>query len=151
MTRIHTLVLFSASLCALAFTGCGSSSAPPPPAFIAQANAICRRQLTQLDRLRRPRTPAQAVDYLPPALVILHHETRMLAAVDDAPPPDRDKLTAALADTRRLADMLERLLGELRDGVVEFATLANVQTQSAALRTSLDARFHEAGLTDCNE
>lgn len=151
MTRTRQLVLFSVCAGAL-LAGCGGSARThaPTPAYIAQANAICHRQLAQLNQLARPTTTAQAVAFLPSALAILHHESRMLTAVD-APPGERDRFTTAVAGTRQLADLLERLLGELRGGTVEFAVLTSVQTQSAALRARFDARFREAGMVGCDQ
>jgi hypothetical protein len=150
MKRTRQFVLFSA-LCVSALAGCGSSSQRSAPApYIAQANAICRSQLARLRHLEQPTTPAQAIDYLPPALAIMRSETRMLGALDP-PAGARAKLAAAVAGTRQLSAVLQQFLGRLQHGLVEFAVLASVQMRSARIRAAIDTRFHEAGLTACNE
>jgi hypothetical protein len=150
MTRAPGIALLAA-ICGGLLAGCGGSSAPPPPpAYVAEAKVICHTQLAKLNRMQRPSTPGQAVDYLPPALAIMHRETGMLAALDP-PPADRAKFAAALADTRQLTAVLERLLRDLHSGMVEFPALAAAQTDAVSLRAQLDRRFHEAGVTACNE
>lgn len=140
--------------------GCGATTpavptSPTSPAsrgasYLAAGSAICAEQVAQLNRLPRPSTPEQTVAFLPPALAIMRHEVARLGALD---PPGSGgvELAAALTSTRHLTTLLARLLHELRHGMVEFAALAKVQTQTAAMRAQVDARFRQAGLPRCAE
>lgn len=133
---------------------CGSSapsssrSAPPPPTYVAAANAICARELAQLDMLTRPTTAEQAVSYLPHAISIIHVETEQLAALDP-PASGRAQFAAALASDRQLAALLSGFLQTLKTGLVELGTFARVQARSNALRADIARQFRQAGLVGC--
>jgi hypothetical protein len=136
--------------------GCGGSASPPAPArptsssaqYLAAANAVCARQLAQLNKLAQPTTPEQAVSYLPHALVIMHRETSGLAAL--APPvSERAQVEAGVASTRQLTVLLQRFLHELKGGLVELSTFGRVQTQTGALTAAINAHFRQAGLVAC--
>jgi hypothetical protein len=137
-----------APLCAGALlAACGSSSSPPP-AYVARANQICATQEAVLARLPRPTTPEQAVTYLPHLLAVLHAERTQLSALDPGA-AGRSELDASLGDVSRLSALLSGFLHHLKTGLVELTTFSQVQAQSDALRTQLDAHFRRAGLARC--
>ncbi len=120
------------------------------PAYIAAANAICVRQLAQLNGLTRPHTPEQAIGYLPHAVAILHSESDSLAALHvPAGGAGGAELDAALASTRELASTLARFLGRLRSGMIDLSDFGTVQSRGIALHEQLDRQFRLAGLTRC--
>jgi hypothetical protein len=90
------------------------------------------------------------VSYLPKALMIMQRETNGLAALDP-PASERAQVAAGLASARQLAALLRRFLHELRGGLVELSTFAQVQTQTGTYRADLDAHFRQAGLARCAE
>lgn len=139
--------------------GCGTTSsrtaAPQAsssrePRYLAAGNAICQEQLAQLNRLQQPTTPAQTVSYLPRALVIIKREAARLGALHTSN-SGAGELAAALASTQRLTVLLTRFLDELRHGMVEFAALTAVQSQSMTVRAQIDSHFRQAGLPRCAE
>jgi len=151
--------LLTGLACGLLLAGCAGAKAPAPrarsaaspaPTYAATGNAICAEQLAALNRLPQPATAEQTIAYLPPALTIMRRETTRLAALD-RPGAGTAKLDAALTSTRALSTLLQRLLHELKHGMVELAALATVQTKSTAMRAQIDARFREAGLPRCAE
>jgi hypothetical protein len=115
---------------------------------VAAANAVCARQLAQLNRLAQPTTPEQAVSYLPQALTIMHRETGGLAALDP-PASERAQVAAGVASARQLAALLQHFLHELKGGLVELSTFGRVQTQTGVLTAAIDAHFRQAGLVAC--
>src|ERR1700693_955825 len=127
--------------------GCGSS-ASARPAYVAAANAICTVQLAQLNKLSQPTTAGQAIVYISRAIAIMRRETDQLATLDSVG-PKRAEFAAALASTRRLADVLGSFLHQLRSGVVELVAYTQVQTDSRALTAEINAHFRQAGLTRC--
>jgi hypothetical protein len=160
----RTLVIALLGVACLPFAGCGGS-APSSPAgsasssspvvsasesarYMAAANAVCTKQLAQLNRLAQPTTPEQAVAYLPQALVIMHREMSGLAALEP-PPSERAQVAAGEASVMRLAALLQRFLHELKGGLVELSTFGQVQTQTGALTAAVDAHFRQAGLVRC--
>ncbi len=155
MRHRHVIVLLT-FLCG-ALGGCGGSGTRPAtqaaasvPAYIAAANAICTRQLAQLNGLARPHTPEQAIDYLPHAVAILHSESDSLAALHvPAGGAGVVHLNAALTSTRELAGTLARFLGRLRSGMIDLTDFGTVQSKGIALHEQLDRQFHLAGLTRC--
>ena len=152
MGRTHGIALLTAA--SLLLAACGSSSpsthgaASPHPEFVPAADAICARELAKINGLPRPTTPQQAVSYLPQALRIMQRETGELAALEP-PASQRAQLDASIERTRQLAALLRGFLHELRSGVVEISTFAQVQSQSGALQADINARFRQAGLTAC--
>jgi hypothetical protein len=120
------------------------------PAYIAAGNAICARQLAQLNGLARPHTPEQALGYLPRAVAIMHSESDSLAALHaPAGGAGVDQLDAALASTRELAGTLARFLARLRSGMIDLTDFGTVQSRGIALHEQLDRQFRLAGLTRC--
>src|SRR5271166_2389301 len=98
----------------LFIAGC-AGSASPPPAYVAAADAICSAQLAQLNRLRAPTTPEQAISYLPQAVAIIGRERSGLAALDP-PAALRAEVDAGLAGQGQLATLLRHISEELRSG-----------------------------------
>ncbi len=146
---IATLTAGCAALCAcplLAGCGAGSSSAGAP-AYVARGDQICATQLAALARLPKPTTPEQAVSYLPHALAALHAESGRLRTL--AAGAGEGELRAAVADVDRLAALLSGFLHHLNTGIVELTTFGQVQAQSSALRSQIDAHFRRAGLKRC--
>jgi hypothetical protein len=127
--------------------GCGSSTTAPP-AYVTAADAICTVQLAQLNKLSKPTTATGAIAYLPRAIAIMRHETAQLSTLDPAA-SKRAQFAAALDSTRRLASALSRFLGQLRTGVVELNTYAQVQAEAGALAAETNAHFRGAGLPRC--
>ena len=82
------------------------------------------------------------------AVGVLRRETDQLATLDSVG-PKRAEFAAALASTRRLADVLGSFLHQLRSGVVELVAYTQVQTDSRALTAEINAHFRQAGLTRC--
>ncbi len=119
------------------------------PAYIAAGNAICARQLAQLNGLARPHTPEQALGYLPRAVAIMHSESDSLAALHPPAGNAGAQLDAALASTRELAGTLARFLGRLRSGMIDLSDFGTVQSRGIALHEQLDRQFRLAGLTRC--
>ncbi|HXN39688.1 MAG TPA: hypothetical protein VN892_16765 [Solirubrobacteraceae bacterium] len=140
-----------------ALAGCGTSGTHPAtqasasvPAYIAAGNAICARQLAQLNGLARPQTPEQAIGYLPRAVAIMHSESADLAALHvPAGGAGAAQLDAALASTRELAGTLARFLGQLRSGMIDLTDFGTVQSRGIALHEQLDRQFRLAGLPRC--
>jgi hypothetical protein len=147
MSRRHMIALLVVACGVLA--GCGGATSKAPR-YVAAANAICSAELRQLRALGQPSTPDQAISYLPKALTIISSETRRLATLNP-PASNRPELTSALASERQLAAVLGRFLHALRSGTVELSTFSQVQTQSATLKSSLDAHFRQAGLALCTQ
>jgi hypothetical protein len=139
------LTLFATVCCAL-LAGCGAGASHPP--YIAEGDAVCTAQLARLHGLTQPRSPEQAIAYLPQALSIMHGEAGQLAALDP-PAPSGAHLDAALTETRELSSLLAGFLHELKTGVVELSTFAVVQSKANALRAQIDKHFRAAGLTAC--
>lgn len=152
MARTRAITLLTAA--GLLLTGCGSShpSSPDPtspsPAFAAAADAVCSRQLAQLNTLTRPTTAEAAVSYLPHALSVMRAELRQLSALHP-PASERVAFAGALAGEQRLTALLGRFLHELRSAIVELGSFARAQAQSDALRADIDAHFRQAGLAHC--
>lgn len=157
------LVIALLGLGCLPFAGCGGSASSSSPAgsasspvvpasasarYLAAGNAVCTKQLTQLNKLAQPTSAEQAVSYLPRALVIMQRETSGLTALDP-PAPERAQVAAGLASAQQLAALLRRFLHELRGGLVEISTFGRVQAQTGALRADVNAHFRLAGLTRC--
>lgn len=136
------------ALPAALLAGCGGS-ASPPPAYIAAGNAICARQVAAVNRVPEPSTPEGALTYLPRVLPIMRREYTQLAALE-MPAPARAHLHAALASARQLSTLLDGFLTQLRHGIVELASFAQVSSQSKALGAELAAQFHRAGLSACS-
>jgi hypothetical protein len=133
--------------------GCGgsthaSTARAPDARYVAEGNAICAKQLARLSKAPRPTTPEQTIAYLPTAITTMHAEVSALRTLDP-PGAAHAELAAALTGTSQLADMLARLLGELRHGTVEFTQLGSVEHRSTTMRALLDARFRQVGLTSC--
>jgi hypothetical protein len=128
----------------------GASSASSSPAYVAAADTICSRQLSQLNKLPRPTTPEGALTYLPRALPIMQREVTALTAVK-APASEQAQFAAGLATARQLSTLLGSLLHKLHSGIVEVSSLTELQAQTEALRAVLDAHFRSAGLTRCGE
>jgi hypothetical protein len=160
-----TLVIALLGVGCLPFAGCGGSASSSSPAgsasssspagsasastrYLAAGNAICTKQLAQLNKLAQPTSAEQAVSYLPKALLIMRRETSGLTALDP-PAPERAQVAAGLASAQQLAALLRRFLHELRGGLVEIGTFGRVQTQTGALRADVNAHFRLAGLTRC--
>ena len=143
---MRSIALLALVACGV-FGGCGSS-ASAPPASVAEANAICTVQLAQLNQLSKPATASQAIVYLPHAIAIMRREADQLARLEPVAPA-RPQFAAALASTRRLADALSRFFHQLRTGVVELSAYAQVQAETSALTTQINAHFRQAGLTRC--
>ncbi|HXW58327.1 MAG TPA: hypothetical protein VEJ23_02490 [Solirubrobacteraceae bacterium] len=134
--------------CAL-LAGCGEgSSAAASPPYVARGDRICATQLALLARLPQPTTPDQAVTYLPHVLTALHGESTQLRTLQP-PPSTRGELREALADTSRLSALLSGFLDRLRTGIVEITMFGQIQSQSTALRTQIDAHFRRAHLMRC--
>jgi hypothetical protein len=174
MARGNTVVL--AGVACLALAGCGASGgagktggssgaggaaasaqsqsadvserALQAPAWLARGNALCAAQARRLQGRARPSTPEQTIAYLPSALSAMHDDVAGLEALG-AGRPGRTKLAAALASMRLLEGLLRRFLSELRDGMVGFTQLGQIQRQSTILHAQLDARFRAAGLPSC--
>jgi hypothetical protein len=125
-----------------------SAHAPQAPAWLARGNALCAAQARRLQGRARPSTPEQTIAYLPSALSAMHDDVAGLEALG-AGRPGRTKLAAALASMRLLEGLLRRFLSELRDGMVGFTQLGQIQRQSTILHAQLDARFRAAGLPSC--
>ena|SRR5271166_3990626 len=158
------LVIALLGLGCLPFAACGGSTSSSSPAgsasspvvssasasarYLAAGNAICTKQLTQLNKLAQPTSAEQAVSYLPRALVIMQRETSGLTALDP-PAPERAQAAAGLASSQQLAALLRRFLHELRGGLVEISTFGRVQARTGALRADVNAHFRLAGLTRC--
>ena len=119
-----------------------------PPADIARADQFCTTQLAALARLPKPTTPEQAVAYLPHALAALHAESGRLRTLA-AGGAGEGELRAAVADVDQLAALLSGFLHHLNTGIVELTTFGQVQAQSSALRSQIDAHFRRAGLKRC--
>jgi hypothetical protein len=138
-----------ATALAAALAGCGGGSGRgASSAYASAAESICRQERVRLEAMPQPRTPAQAIGYLPHAIGIIGDEAGRLSAL--RPPPQQsgavhDALTAA----QRLNGVLSRFLARLRAGSVELSTFAQVQTQGTALRDEIDASFRRAGLAAC--
>jgi len=143
----------------LLLAGCGGSGGSTPttstaqsastsPTFVAAADAICSRQLAQLNTLPRPTTPEGALTYLPQALAPMRREVTALETLK-APASEQAQFAAGLASARELSTVLGDLLHKLRSGIVEIAALTGLQTQSEVLRADISAHFHSAGLTQC--
>jgi len=159
MAPIKLLVPIAAA--SLLLAGCGGSggsttapatpsSASSSPAYVAAADAICSRQLAQLNKLPRPTTPEGALTYLPRALPIMRREVTSLETVK-APASEQAQFAAGLATARKLSTLLGDLLHKLHSGIVEVSALTELQTQTEALRGNLDAHFRGAGLAQCGE
>jgi hypothetical protein len=136
------------ALCGCGGSGAGTRTASRTPAYVAAGDAICAQELSQLDTLKRPGTPEQALGYLPRVLAIMHSETARLAALRP-PAPARQQLDAALDGTRQLDRTLAAFLRELRSGMLQLATFGTVQSRSVALSEQLDRHFRLAGLSRC--
>jgi hypothetical protein len=155
MRHRHVVVVLTLLCGALA--GCGSSGTHPAtratasvPAYLAAGNAICARQLAQLNELAQPHTPEQAIGYLPRAVAIMHSESADLAALHvPAGGAGVAQLDAALASTRELAGTLARFLGQLRSGMIDLTAFGAVQRRGISLHEQLDRQFRLAGLTRC--
>jgi hypothetical protein len=174
MARGNTVVL--AGVACLALAGCGASggagktggssgaggaAAPAQspsadvseralqaPAYLTRGNALCAAQARRLQGRARPSTPEQTIAYLPSALSAMHDDVAGLEALG-AGRPGRTRLAAAVASMRLLEGLLRRFLSELRDGMVGFTQLGQIQRQSTILHAQLDARFRAAGLPSC--
>lgn len=131
-------------------TATSKASTSHAPSYLTAGNAICEEQLTQLNRLKQPTTPAQTVSYLPRALAIMKREGAKLGALHTRD-SGGSELAAALASARRLTALLTGFLDELHRGMVEFAALTTVQSQSMAMRAQIDSHFRQAGLPRCVE
>jgi hypothetical protein len=127
-----------------------ASSASSSPTYVAAADAICSRQLGQLNKLPRPTTPEGALTYLPRALPIMRREVTALQTLK-APAREQAQFAAGLASARKLSTVLGGLLHKLHSGIVELSALTELQTQTEALRADLDAHFRSAGLAQCGE
>jgi hypothetical protein len=125
-----------------------SAHAPQAPAWLARGNALCAAQARRLQGRAHPSTPEQTIAYLPAALSAMHDDVAGLEALG-AGRPGHTKLAAAIASMRQLEGLLRHFLSELRDGMVGFTELGQIQRQSAALHAQLDARFRAAGLPSC--
>jgi hypothetical protein len=149
MPRAPKITLLACA-CAGLLAGCGGAAKrqPPPSAYRAQASAICREQQAKLHGLQQPSTPAEAINYLPPALAVIHRETQLLGALEP-PPAERQKLAAALTNARQLRGVLQHFLTQLHQGMVEFPVLVEVQAEGNTLRSQISRRFREAGLPAC--
>jgi hypothetical protein len=139
----------AALLCACAvLAACGGGSSAQERRYVAAGDAICARELAELNRVPEPTTPTQAITYLPRAIAFIKRESAQLAALS-LPPSRRAPLDAALSAGSQLASALARFLQQLRAGTVELATFAQVQTQSTDLRAQMNRHFRAAGLVRC--
>jgi hypothetical protein len=156
-----TKLLVPIGAACLLLAGCGgsggstaapatSSSASSSSTYVVAADAVCSRQLAQLNKLPRPTTPEGALTYLPQALPIMRREVIGLQTLK-APASEQAQFAAGLATARELSTLLGDLLHKLHSGIVEVSALTSLQTQSEALRANLDAHFRSAGLAQCGE
>ena len=146
--RLLTLLVAGSALLAGCGAGSHSGSTAATAPYVAQANRVCAAQLAQLNKLKRPTSPEQAIAYLPHVIAIMHSETTKLATLDPQGAP-QSELAAALKTDGKLSALLSRFLHQLKTGIVELTTFSQVQTESNALRQQLDAHFRRAGLSSC--
>jgi hypothetical protein len=133
-------------LLATACGGGGSDARLSREEFESQANAICDKYQTQLNKLKSPTSLEEIPDFVDHALAILNKEVAEITALN--PPADLqtefDAMIAASNDTKAAADDLSQAA---RDG--DQAAVQKALDEGNAASKKADQIATQLGLDSC--